>query len=185
MSEIRLPELKEKVFIQSFKHDGSLHRTWAKGFVIESDAQRVILVTDQAAVTEANGRCWFTKDPAVCYFYFQRFYNVICMIRQNGVYYYCNLASPVYFDEEALKNIDYDLDIKVFPNGSYKLLDENEYSYHQSKLKYPEKLLKIIQETKRLLLQDIEQKNSPFEKGEVYFRYHRYLDLLQGKTAEK
>lgn len=39
------------------------------------------------------------------------------MIRENGVSYYCNLASPAVLDKEALKYIDYDLDVKVFPNG--------------------------------------------------------------------
>ena len=34
--------LKEKdyVYIQSYKHDGSLHRTWIKGFVIEVRTDR-------------------------------------------------------------------------------------------------------------------------------------------------
>ena len=27
---------REYVYIQSYKHDGSLHRTWAKGYVIEA-----------------------------------------------------------------------------------------------------------------------------------------------------
>ena len=44
-------ELKEKdsVYIQSFKHDGSLHRTWATGYVIEANDQRIVAVTDPRA----------------------------------------------------------------------------------------------------------------------------------------
>lgn len=36
--------LKEKdyVYIQSYKHDGSLHRTWIKGFVIEVSKERIV-----------------------------------------------------------------------------------------------------------------------------------------------
>ena len=49
------------------------------------------------------------------------------MFREDGIYYYCNLSSPFVCDEEALKYIDYDLDIKVYPNGKYHLLDEDEY----------------------------------------------------------
>ena len=30
-----LPKPQESIYIQSFKHDGSLHRTWAKGYVME------------------------------------------------------------------------------------------------------------------------------------------------------
>ena len=44
------------------------------------------------------------------------------MIRDNGVSYYCNLASPFHIDQEALKYIDYDLDVKVFTNGEKKIV---------------------------------------------------------------
>ena len=105
-----LPEVGSQVYIQSFKHDGSLHRTWAKGFVIEAGVRRVIAVTNKTWVTEADGRRWFTREPAICFFYPDHWYNVITMIRKTGIYYYCNLASPSLYDGEAIKNIDYDLD---------------------------------------------------------------------------
>lgn len=47
---------KDSVYIQSFKHDGSLHRTWATGFVIEANERRIVAVTDRALVSEADGR---------------------------------------------------------------------------------------------------------------------------------
>ena len=118
------------VYIQSYKHDGSLHRTWAMAFVLESDDERTVLVTNHTWVTESNGRKWYTREPAICYFYPHRWFNIISMIRNSGVYYYCNLASPMIWDSEALKYIDYDLDVKVFPNGEVKLLDEDEYEEH-------------------------------------------------------
>ena len=39
------------------------------------------------------------------------------MIRDNGISYYCNMASPYYLDKEALKYIDYDLDVKILQMG--------------------------------------------------------------------
>ena len=56
--------------------------------------------------------------------------TIISMIRKTGVYYYCNLASPSLYDGEAIKNIDYDLDVKLYPDRSYQILDENEYAAH-------------------------------------------------------
>ena len=49
------------------------------------------------------------------------------MIRKTGIHYYCNIASPSLYDGEAIKNIDYDLDVKVAPNGKSIILDEEEY----------------------------------------------------------
>ncbi len=45
--------------------------------------------------------------------------------------YYCNLASPYDLDNEALKYIDWDLDVKVFTDGEKRLLDVEEYERHK------------------------------------------------------
>ena len=87
-----LPELYSHIYIQSFKHDGSLHRTWSKGFVVETNQKQTVIVTNKTWVIEADGRRWFTKEPAICFFYPDLWFNIISMIRKNGTYYYCNLA---------------------------------------------------------------------------------------------
>lgn len=168
----------QEIYIQSFKHDGSLHRTWATGLVIEVTSKYVVVVTDHTTVTEADGRKWRTREPAICYFYPDRWYNVICMIRKQGVFFYCNLASPYIYDKEALKNIDYDLDLKVLPNGSYKLLDEDEYNVHQKIMDYPQPIKDIIKETTENLIKDIKFHISPFNQLEIGRKYEVYLDLL-------
>ena len=160
---MRLKE-KDSVYIQSFKHDGSLHRTWATGFVIEANEKRIVAVTDHALVSEADGRRWVTKEPAVCFFYPDRWYNVICMIRKGGVHYYCNIASPSLVDEEAIKNIDYDLDVKIFPNGKFIILDEDEYQQHSRQMQYSQKLDVVIRQGLQNVLNDIALKKSPFDK---------------------
>ncbi|MEG0981587.1 MAG: DUF402 domain-containing protein, partial [Erysipelotrichaceae bacterium] len=101
---------KDEVYIQSFKHDGSLHRTWAKAYIIEVSETRIVGVTDRSCVIESDGRVWITREPAICFLYPDRWYNVISMIRKTGIHYYCNIASPSIYDGEAIKNIDYDLD---------------------------------------------------------------------------
>lgn len=55
------------------------------------------------------------------------------MIRDNGVSYYCNLASPYVMDEEALKYIDYDLDVKVFADGEKDYLTSMSTNYISKK----------------------------------------------------
>ena len=180
-------DLKEKdsVYIQSFKHDGSLHRTWATGFVIEANEQRIVAVTDRALVSESDGRRWVTKEPAVCFFYPDRWYNVICMIRKGGVHYYCNIASPSLVDEEAIKNIDYDLDVKIFPNGKVIVLDEDEYQQHSRQMHYSQKLDAVIRQGLNDVLNDIALQKSPFDKEEIDQLYHKYLRLLEEKRANK
>ena len=50
-------------------------------------------------MTESDGRMWHTREPAIWYMPKHKWYNVICMIRKTGVYYYSNIASPTYMME--------------------------------------------------------------------------------------
>ena len=49
-------------------------------------------------------------------------------------------------DGEALKYIDYDLDLKVWPGYRYKVLDEGEYAAHRIKYQYSDELDEIFHE---------------------------------------
>ena len=88
--------------------------------VLKTTENAVIGVNDHTLVTEADGRRWVTREPCYCLFPQKYWFNIIAMIRDNGISYYCNLASPYILDQEALKYIDYDLDVKVFADGEKK-----------------------------------------------------------------
>ena len=127
----------DKVYIQSYKHDGSLHRTWDKINILKEDDDMFVGINKFTQITESNNKTWIAREPAIYFLYKNRWFNVIAMIRENGVYYYCNLASPSLYDGEAIKNVDYDLDIKFYPEGNYEILDEDEFSKHKSVMNYP------------------------------------------------
>ncbi len=169
----------QQVYVQSFKHDGSLHRTWSKGTIIEETDERIVLVTYKAWVIESDGRKWYTREPAVCFLYKHEWYNVISMLRKAGVYYYCNLASPSLFDGEAVKNIDYDLDLKVFPDGHYDILDRDEFDEHQVIMDYGDDVIQIVEHSLSNLIAMVDLKKSPFNSEEIHRYYQRYLDLSQ------
>ena len=175
------PEIGSYVYIQSYKHDGSLHRTWCKGFVIEVEDDYIVAVTDRAWVIEADGRKWITKEPAICHFYMHEWFNVISMIRHSGIYYYCNIASPSVYDGEAIKNIDYDLDIKLYPDGGYSILDEKEFIKHAEEMEYPEVVQEIINRQIDILVDRMERAVDPFNLDCIEKFYQKYLDLLGKK----
>lgn len=175
-----VPANNTHVYIYSYKHDGSLHRTWSKSYVLDANEDRYIMVNNKTLVTESDGRKWYTREPAVCFFFPKLWFNMICMIRKSGVYYYCNLASPALYDKEAIKYIDYDLDIKVFPDGSLLHLDEDEYIEHRDKMGYGEDLDKIIRYSYQELLECIAKKESPFKQEEILALYNTYLKRNHG-----
>lgn len=176
---------RDMLYIQSFKHDGSLHRTWSKGYIIEANDKRIVAVTDHSCVIESDGRRWITREPAICFFYPDKWYNVISMIRKSGIHYYCNLASPSIYDGEAIKNIDYDLDVKVLPNGKTIILDEDEYEEHGAAMGYSEQLDRVIRSQMDQLLQEIRYHHSPFDPLEIKQLYRKYLRLHNQSKKRK
>ena len=184
-----LPKPGSYVHIQSFKHDGSLHRTWCQGYVLEADENKIVAVTDRAWVIEDDGRKWITREPAICFFYTHKWFNVISMIRHEGLVL-TSYKDP--FDTmttnvigttsvlEAIRNIDYDLDVKLYPDGGYSILDENEYADHAKKMKYPKKIMDIVEKQMELLIDMMDREEEPFNQSCIDKYYDMYLNMTSG-----
>ena len=159
----------EKIQIQSYKHNELLHRIWEEATIIDESEDMLIVANHRTKVIESNGRFWHTKEPSISWFYKHRWFNVIGIIKRSGIHYYCNIASPYVRDEEALKYIDYDLDVKVIDDFSYTTLDRNEYNRHKERMDYP-KELKTFKEM-------IEKKEGPFSHQLVMDYYHQFQTI--------
>lgn len=160
----------DKIETTAYKHSGKMHRMWRTLSVIEHNDNEIILANKFAKVLEEDGKNWFTPEPAVSFFYSDKFFNVIAMLKDDGIYYYCNLSSPALIDKEGLKYIDYDLDVRVKPDFSYEILDETEYKENAILYNYPEDLQNIITETLDALIKQIIKKEKPF--------VHKYVEDL-------
>ena len=84
----------EKLNIHSYKHNGKIHRSWDEAVFIEEKDGYAIFGNYKTLVTEADGRVWKTKEPAIMYFSKNNWFNIIGQLKDNGIYYYCNIASP-------------------------------------------------------------------------------------------
>ena len=90
------------------------------------------------------------------------------------MFYYCNIASPYIIDGKEIKYIDYDLDLRVFPEGGFRILDRNEYNYHKKIMKYPEDIDKIVREELSYLIEMKRAESGPFAKGVVEKYYDQF-----------
>ncbi len=170
-----IPMEGETIQIHSYKHNGHIHRIWEETTVLKGTNTVVIGGNDRTMVTESDGQTWITREPAICYYHSQYWFNILGMLREDGIHYYCNLSSPFVFDDEALKYIDYDLDIKVFPDMTYVLLDEDEYEEHRKLMGYPDVIDKILKANMEKLIDWIRQKKGPFAPDFVDQWYERFL----------
>ncbi len=174
----------DKIVVQSYKHDESLHRIWANAHVIKHTPSTIIVANKRTKVIEANGRFWFTKEPSVTWFFKDRWFNIIGILRPTGIFYYCNMASPFLLDDEALKYIDYDLDVKVRPDHSFKVLDRGEYNKHKQKMDYPKQLKDILEQELDLIKSWIDQKKGPFDHDHVLSLYDTFKTITSENTSK-
>lgn len=173
---MELPKKGSYVLIHSYKHDGSIHRSWEKGLVLDTNQKRTIVMNQHTLVNESDGRIWYTREPAIVYFPHDEWYNVICMIRKNGVHYYCNIASPTLYDGQAIKYIDYDLDLKVYPDEGYKILDVEEYKQHAKAMNYGVDLDLILHHQLDTLIEMAVNKQGVFKENFAREWYEVFLN---------
>ena len=164
-----------EIQIHSYKHDGHLHRVWENNFVLKRTESVVIGANDKTQVIESDGRAWVTREPAIFYFHTDYWFNVIGMVRSDGIHYYCNISSPYIFEQGTLKYIDYDLDVRIYPDMTFELLDEDEYAEHKEQMKYPDLLEPILYQNLDQLYVWIRQRKGPFYPGFIDQWYERFL----------
>lgn len=162
--------------IKCFKHDGQPHRIWDRGLVLENTDEYIVVATKRAKVVEANGRRWFTKEPAVTIFSKKDWWNVICMIKKSGIVYYCNIASPSLIHEDSIEYIDYDLDAKLFHDNEILLLDEKEYIHHKASYHYSKELDRVLDYQTRKIVKKMKTREFPFDDDKVTDYYNRYIE---------
>lgn len=168
--------------IQCYKHNGKIHRAWDEAVVLDVKKDYIVFGNNKTRVIESEGTTWRTKEPAIMYFFKNKWYNIISQMKRDGIYYYCNIATPYLIEEGTIKYIDYDLDLRVFPKGEYKILDKLEYQYHKKKMEYSEDLDIVVNNAMKELLDDYNSHVTMFDSrtNEEYLKL--YYDLK--KEAE-
>lgn len=166
---------KKWVIIQAYKHNEELHRQWSHSYVIEDNEDYFILASIRAAVVESDGRKWHTKEPAIFILSKKNWFNVIAMLKERGICYYVNIASPAIFDKGFIKYIDYDLDIKLYEDGTTRLLDVCEYKKHAEEQGYSEDIKDVLQKAVDKIYQMINKKEFPFIDTEIQSYYDKFV----------
>ncbi len=168
-------EVGEKIQIHCYKHNGKIHRIWDESVVLEETDDYLICGNYKTKVIENDGRSHRTKEVALVFLYKHNWFNIIAQFKDFGLFYYCNIASPYINDENTIKYIDYDLDLRVFPDGGYRVLDKNEYKYHKKIMNYSDDLDLIINKELEKL---IEMKNNHIGPFDVNL-LNKYLEQYQ------
>ena len=175
-------KIGDTLVIHCYKHNGVIHKSWKLAYVLDIKEDYIVLGNENVLVTKQDGRTWHTKEPAIMFFYKKRWFNIIAQLKPNGIFYYCNIASPYVIDEGILKYIDYDLDLRVFNDGAFKILDRNEYNYHKKLMKYPREINFIITNELSSLIEMKKASVFPFNVETVEYYYNVFKKIISDKS---
>ena len=167
----------DKLQIQCYKHNGKIHRAWDEAVLLDTKKDYLVFGNMRTLVTEAEGNTWRTKEPAIMYFFYKKWFNIICQLKKDGIYYYCNIATPFIIEENTIKYIDYDLDLRIFPNEEYRILDKMEYKYHKKIMNYSQDLDKAIKNGLNELLIEYKTHSCYFDKASNEKYCEQYMQL--------
>ena len=146
----------DKLKIECFKHNGFLDQTSEEATVVFVSEEMLVVANDRTKLIEHNGQ-----------------------LKKNGLFYYCNIATPYIIDGHTIKYIDYDLDLRVFPDGGFRVLDRNEYKYHRHLMKYGKDLNSIIENSLSELIELKKNNSYPFQKEIVEKFYQKFLEIKE------
>src|SRR5690625_2192994 len=166
-----------QVKIESYKHNGTIHRIWQNNTILHVTAEQVIGVNEATLVVESDGREWVTEEPGVFYFSKKWWFNVIGLLQEDDVYYYCNLSSPFVYEHKSIKYIDYDLDVVVYPDMTYHLVDVAEFHKNKKRMNYPRDLQYILDEATEHIVTLIERQEEPFSVEKTKYWYEQFLKV--------
>ncbi|AMD81327.1 hypothetical protein MCANPG14_00938 [Mycoplasmopsis canis PG 14] len=151
-SEIKVGKM---INVQAYKHDGFLYRQWTNAKIIFHNKRHIVLSLKGTRVIETlkSRKGWSYKDDALWFIPKKAFYNTIVMFKVGlGKSYYTNLASAPIFEDNTIKFIDYDLDLKSYPTKELQIVDKEEFNENSKRYDYtPIMKSKILNEVKNIV----------------------------------
>ena len=167
-----------------FKHDGSIHRVWDKACKVYEDDEKIMISNAKTLIREYDGRIWMAKEPSVTIYYKHRWFNIIGIIRGEGVHYYCNIASPVIIEDDVIKYVDYDLDLVKTVSGELKVLDEDEYKENKERYGYGKDLEYILEKELEALKEYALNGEIEFNDELIYEKFNEFWEAFMRREYD-
>lgn len=153
------------VTIISRKHDGEIHRMWKVKFIQRTDSLLKFVGEFETEVAHPHLGVIRPKTVSYEFYWFDRWYNVFRFHEPDGTLrnFYCNVNMPPTFDKAVLDYVDLDIDIVVWKDFSYKILDLDEFEENARRYSYSSDLRLKVETVVSELISMIEQRVFPFD----------------------
>ena len=152
------------ITVNSRKYDLKIRRTWQCELVERNEAL-IVLVGAFDRYVEHPGLGSIRRGTiSQEYFWLDRWYNIFRFHEPDGTLrnYYCNVAMPPTFENGILDYVDLDIDILVWPDGRYEVVDRDDFESNALKYGYPREILQRSEKSENDILGMIERREFPF-----------------------
>jgi protein associated with RNAse G/E len=153
------------VIINSRKYNAVIHRCW-QAFLIgrENSLLSFLGEFDREVKHEHLG---VIRRGTISYefYWLDRYYNVFRFHEPEGEFrnFYCNINLPPVFENGVLDYIDLEIDVIVYKDFSYKILDEEEFLENSKLYNYSDELILKTRKTLQEILSLIKIREFPFD----------------------
>ncbi len=132
----------QEVTINSRKYDQSIRRSWTARLVETKGALLIFAGLFDRDVDHPDLGLINSGTVSWEYYWLDRWYSIFRFHDPDGRLrnYYCNINMPPVFTGIALEYVDLDIDVVVWPDLSYKVLDLDEFEANAAIFEYPEKV---------------------------------------------
>ena len=153
------------VTINSLKFDGSINKSWNAELV--NCENRLFTFVGKFEKEIIHSQLGIIRRGTMSYefYWLNRWYNVFRFHEPEGGLrnFYCNINLPLKFSGSVLDYVDLDIDILVWKDFSYQILDSEEFEENAKRFSYSDKMRKKVRATQDELISLIETKTFPFD----------------------
>lgn len=155
------------ITVNSRKYDGSIRRTW-RGELIEQQGSLLTLVGEFDTTVDHPDLGRIEKGTISHeYYWLDRWYSIFRFHEPSGSLrnFYCNINMPPSFSGDVLDFVDLDIDVLVWPDLRYYVLDRDDYETNATRFDYPKHINEKVEEALSELLELIKTRNLPGAAG--------------------
>ena len=151
------------VTVNSLNYDNSVRKSWSATLVTNSDDRLVLEGVFDRDVVHPDLGLIESGTLSTEYFWFDRWYSIFKFLEPDRALrnYYCNVNMPPDFSGSTLNFVDLDLDVVVWPDNGFSVLDATEFKENARKFAYPEIIMKRTHSALEELITLIENGDLP------------------------
>lgn len=151
--------------INSRKFDGRIHRSWKAEMIKEDKMLLVFLGKFEKEVKHPHLGVIGRGTTSYEYYWLDRFYSIFRFHEPDDSFrnFYCNLNLPPTFKDSVLDYVDLDIDVLVWKNFKFEILDLDEFAENSRRFNYSAELIQTVEINLQELINLIENRKFPFE----------------------